>query len=53
MISFQDKICIRPKNVRLDICNYNNLLIFEIRMFVSDFALGRWFPPARYNWKQP
>jgi len=20
-------------------------------MFVSDFALGRWFPPPRYNWK--
>jgi len=20
-------------------------------MFVSDFALGMWFPPPRYNWK--
>ena len=40
----------RSRNVRLDLCNYDNLLIFEIRMFVSDFALGRWFPPPRYNW---
>ena len=54
--SFQDKIY-KIKNpsplVRLDLCKHL-IIIFEIeiRMFVSDFALGRWFSlgtPPRCN----
>ena len=35
MISFQDNI--RSKHIRLDLCNYNNLLIFEIEISLSGF----------------